>query len=109
MKKLRNSIAVIVAIATLTITVSVYAGVFKKGSRTFVADCYTTITPGGSNPITVSLTRGVTKCTIAVAQIGKTGLFGGNMIDPSECVGNSFFCCGRKNSMNVLVAVYCED
>lgn len=104
----KNSFAVMVALATLTLTVVTYAGEVNNYDKKNEPGCYTVVTPAPPNPITISLSRGSTRCTDAVSQIGKTANFGGTNINSIECVGTNYFCCATKNANNTIAAVYCQ-
>lgn len=109
MRTVKNIFALTVAHATIAITITAHAGVFNRSIGLFVADCYTSISPNGSNPITITLTRGVTPCNPALGQIGRTAIFGGDVINANECVGNVAFCCAQKDVGNIIRAIYCQN
>lgn len=108
MKMFVNSFGVIVAITTLTLIVSVRAEGLKK--RKIAADCYPQVNSGGTNPITTSLVKGVTNCSDARNQIGKTALFGGTPHERTVCPGSLQFCCAVRNiATSQIVEVYCQN
>lgn len=83
---------------------------YGLNSEKLIIDCYTSVTRDFTlTSIWYDFVKGSTQCSDTIAQINKTGIFLGTPIETVQCPGTNYFCCAKKNQMNQLISIYCQN